>query len=135
MSQVHAIEVASFNDPWSLQGFRDTMANPRNRVEVADDGNGGVLGYSVAWYVAEEAEIANLAVSSAARRCGIGALLLARILEAAGTFGAAAVFLEARESNVAALALYGSQRFVVVGRRKRYYQKPVEDAVIMRCTV
>jgi ribosomal-protein-alanine N-acetyltransferase len=60
---------------------------------------------------------------------------LSRILEAAATSGAAAVFLEARESNVAALALYASQRFVVVGRRKQYYRNPVEDAVIMRCAV
>ena len=135
LHQVHSIEVIAFGDPWSLEGFRDTLENPRARMEVADDGNGGVLGYAVAWYVADEAEIANLAVSPAARRRGIGALLLLRILDAAATFGAGEVFLEVRESNEAALALYAAQGFTVVGRRKQYYRRPAEDALIMRRTL
>jgi ribosomal-protein-alanine N-acetyltransferase len=132
LRQVHAIEVASFADPWALEGFRDTMDNSRARTEVADDGGGRVLGYAVAWFVADEAEIANLAVAPAARGRGIGALLLTRILQAAATFGAAAVYLEVRESNAAARALYAAQGFVVAGRRNQYYRKPVEDALIMR---
>ena len=118
LHQVHSIEVIAFGDPWSLEGFRDTLENPRARMEVAD-----------------EAEIANLAVSPAARRRGIGALLLLRILDAAATFGAGAVFLEVRESNEAALALYAAQGFTVVGRRKQYYRRPAEDALIMRRTL
>jgi len=135
LHQVRAIEVASFTDPWTLEGFREMLENPRTRMEVADDGNGEVLGYAVAWYVADEAEIANLAVLPAARCRGIGALLLAHILESAATFGAASVFLEVRESNIAAQALYAAQGFAVIGRRKQYYRRPDEDALIMRRTL
>ncbi len=135
LDQLRAIEVASFADPWSVEGFRDMMANARARMDVADDGNGAVLGYTAAWYVADQAEIANLAVAPAARRRGIGSLLLARILEAAATLGAKTVFLEVRESNTAAQRLYASRGFEIAGRRREYYRRPVEDALIMRCSV
>ena len=130
--QVHEIEVASFADPWAVEGFRDSLNSPRTRVEVADDGNGRVFGDSVAWYVADEAEIANLAVRPEARGRGIGGRLLRSILDAAAEMGASRVFLEVRESNAAARELYDSEGFTVVGRRKQYYRRPVEDALIMR---
>jgi ribosomal-protein-alanine N-acetyltransferase len=37
-----------------------------------------------------------------------------------------------RESNAAARALYGSRGFAEIGRRVRYYRRPVEDALVMR---
>lgn len=129
---IHAIEMASFGDPWALEGFRDMLDHPRARVIVATDVEGALLGYAVAWYVADEAEIANLAVSPDARRHGIGAVLLDRVLDIAATFGARSVFLEVRESNEPAQKLYASRRFAVAGRRKAYYRKPSEDALVMR---
>jgi ribosomal-protein-alanine N-acetyltransferase len=41
------------------------------------------------------------------------------------------IFLEVRESNTAALALYGSFGFKVSGRRNNYYRNPVENAIVM----
>ena len=41
------------------------------------------------------------------------------------------LFLEVRESNEAAIELYLKKGFEVIGRRKQYYQRPVEDAVLM----
>ena len=46
--------------------------------------------------------------------------------------GAKAVFLEVRESNYAARALYEKWAFVESGRRRRYYQDPNEDAILYR---
>ena len=132
LAAIHAIEVASFGDPWALDGFRDMLDHPRAKVIVASEADGTVIGYAVAWYVADEAEIANVAVAPAARRRGIGAVLLDRILDIAATFGARSVFLEVRESNEAAQKLYESRRFAVAGRRKAYYRKPSEDALVMR---
>ncbi len=132
LTAIHAIEVATFGDPWALEGFRDMLDHPRAKVIVALGADSAVVGYAVAWYVADEAEIANLAVAPAARGRGIGALLLDRLLDIAATFGARSVFLEVRESNVAAQKLYVSRRFEVAGRRKAYYRKPPEDALVMR---
>lgn len=132
LAAIHMIEAGSFGDPWALEGFRDMLDHPRAKVIVATEADGAVIGYAVAWYVADEAEIANLAVAPSARRRGIGALLLDRILDIAATFGARSVFLEVRESNGPAQNLYASRRFEVAGRRKAYYRKPVEDALVMR---
>ena len=132
LARIHAIEQASFADPWALEGFRDTLARARARVEVAVGQDDQVLGYAVAWFVSDESEIANLAVAPEARRRRIGLLLLDRILEAAAAFGAGTVFLEVRQSNLAAQRLYATRGFETAGRRRQYYRKPVEDALIMR---
>lgn len=132
LARIHAIERVSFADPWSLEGFRDTLEHDRARVEVAVGEDDVVLGYAVAWFVSDESEIANLAVAPEVRHRRIGVMLLDGILEAAASFGARTVFLEVRESNVAAQKLYGTRGFEVAGRRRRYYRKPEEDALIMR---
>jgi ribosomal-protein-alanine N-acetyltransferase len=92
-----------------------------------------VVGYVVAWLVADEAEVANLAVAPEWRGRGVGAALLDAALNEARNGGAHVAHLEVRDSNVAARALYGSRGFMPVGRRRRYYQAPVEDAVLLRC--
>jgi ribosomal-protein-alanine N-acetyltransferase len=130
---VAAIERRAFSDPWSPASFRALFGNPLVHFAVAEDAETGrVLGYVVAWFVADEAEIANLAVAGDARRAGVGARLLDHALEGAIGRRCNVVFLEVRESNTAARALYASRRFQVVGRRAGYYRKPVEDALVLR---
>ena len=130
---VVAIEGLSFSDPWSRASFASLLGNPQVRFAVATDAaSRELLGYVVAWFAADEAEIANLAVAPTARGRGIGAALLDVALSEADARGAVAVYLEVRESNVAAKALYASRGFAAVGRRRRYYQRPVEDALVLR---
>ena len=43
--------------------------------------------------------------------------------------------LEVRESNAPAVALYEKRAYRVVGRRKHYYEKPTEDALLMTLTL
>jgi ribosomal-protein-alanine N-acetyltransferase len=133
VDDVAAIERRAFSDPWSAGSFRALFGNPIVDFAVAEDTiTGRILGYVVAWFVVDEAEIANLAVSESARRSGIGARLLDHALDAAGRRNARVVFLEVRESNLAAQSLYASRRFAVAGRRAKYYRKPVEDALVLR---
>lgn len=132
LDAIHAIECASFGDPWAFETFRGLLAHPPARMEVAVGAAGALLGYAVAWFAADEAEIANIAVAPDARRRGVGALLLERILRSAAAFGARTVFLEVRESNEEARKLYEARGFEIAGRRKRYYRQPDEDALIMR---
>jgi ribosomal-protein-alanine N-acetyltransferase len=129
---IHAIEVGSFADPWQVAAFRDLITHGRAHVEVAEDQARAIVGYSVSVHAADEAEIANLAVAAAARRRGIATALLRNLVSDAKRRGAKSIFLEVRESNVAARRLYAAHGFTEVGRRSRYYQKPVEDALLMR---
>jgi glycosyltransferase involved in cell wall biosynthesis/ribosomal protein S18 acetylase RimI-like enzyme len=78
--------------------------------------------------VTDEHEVLWLEVSAAARRCGIATILVSRWL--AATRGD--VYLEVRESNTAARALYASLGFQQVGRRADYYTDPTEPAIVMR---
>ncbi len=129
---IHAIELASFSQPWRREAFRDLILGDTGRVLVADAG-GDVVGYVVLGGAADEAEIANLAVAPTGRRQGTGRLLVAAALAEVGRRGVRQVFLEVRASNVAAQALYREFGFEPVAVRPAYYERPVEDAIVMRC--
>ncbi len=130
---MHAIEQASFSDPWSLRDFRECVAS--DIVFLVAAAPEGVAGYVIAQDAADEGEILNLAVASARLRDGIGRALVEQVLAALAELGARQVFLEVRESNGAARALYASLQFEEVGRRSRYYRRPVEDAIVLRAAI
>jgi len=132
LDAVLAIERASFADPWSRPAFAQSLEGPAVRFDVAVAGD-GLAGYVVAWFVADEGEVANLAVAPAHRRGGVAAALLDGVLADARARGVRSVFLEVRESNAAARALYARFGFREGGRRSAYYRKPVEDALILVC--
>ena len=46
--------------------------------------------------------------------------------------GVRSLYLEVRESNSAARALYAALGFQQVGRRRGYYQHPSEDALLLK---
>src|SRR3954451_15214219 len=84
VDDVAAIERRAFSDPWSANSFRALFGNPLVHFVVAEDrGTSRLVGYMVMWFVVDESEIANLAVSDDARRAGVGARLLDHALEAA----------------------------------------------------
>jgi [ribosomal protein S18]-alanine N-acetyltransferase len=135
---ITAIEARCFSDPWSARSFRDALSHSRIYFACLRDersnGSGAarVLGYVVAWFAGGEGEIANLAVDPDARGQGVGSALLDAALEEARRQSASRVFLEVRSSNLRARQLYESRGFTEVGRRRGYYRRPVEDAVILR---
>jgi ribosomal-protein-alanine N-acetyltransferase len=126
---VHAIEQKVFADPWSTQDFRDCVTFAQFLVAEAD---GQVAGYVVALEAADEGEILNLAVAEGGRRRGLGRALVQAMVASLQDRGVRQVFLEVRDSNAPARALYAAFGFKEVGRRKGYYRRPVEDAIILR---
>jgi ribosomal-protein-alanine N-acetyltransferase len=126
-----SIERISFGDPWTADAFRSMLGQAHVLTTVAEH-EGGIVGYSVAWAVGDEAELANLAVAPAHRGTGVAKQLLDHLLRELDDRGGANLFLEVRDSNAAAQALYRSRGFTATGRRKSYYNKPSEDAVVMR---
>jgi ribosomal-protein-alanine N-acetyltransferase len=135
LGAVAAIERAAFSDPWSERSFRDALSQAAIYFVAARSDDGGVLGYVVAWFVADEGQIANLAVAPVGWGKGIGRALLTAALGEAIARGATDVYLEVRDSNLRARRLYGSCGFKEVGRRRGYYRLPVEDAIVLRRTL
>ena len=129
-----AIEVAAFSDPWSASAFTDVLRMPGARTMVMVDTNDGPVAYCVLLTAADQGEIANLAVTNRARRHGLATQLLTDALTFAIERRIASVFLEVRESNAAARALYRSKDFREIGRRKGYYHRPPEDALVLQWT-
>ena len=127
-----AIEKAAFTDPWSESAFQEALSHPAVFFACARRSDNDVAGYVVAWFAADEGEIANLAVAPSAWGSGVGRALLGAALDVASTRGASAVYLEVRDSNERARRLYRSSGFEEVGRRRRYYRRPVEDAIVLR---
>lgn len=92
----------------------------------------GVVGYLIAREAAGTGEILNLAVAPEIRRGGIARQLLDAGLAALAVRNVEEVFLEVRESNLAAQALYVGAGFRPVGQRSGYYRSPREDALVLR---
>ncbi len=109
-----------------LDGALDFLVAERDRR---------VVGYVVAVRAADEAEILNLCVAPAARRSGTGRALVRAILRRVAALGARAAYLEVRDSNHAARRLYEAEGFAPVGRRRGYYRRPVEDAIVLRSAI
>jgi len=129
--EISAIEARSFTNPWHSQTFRSLISQKRAQVLVAEDGELGVVGYAVVWWVMDQGELANLAVTEGLRGKGIGSALLDRVLDDARDHSVETLFLEVRMSNDPAFRLYLSRGFVQVAVRKDYYRRPREDARVL----
>ena len=141
IERMASIERVSFSDPWSFETLSAAYALRHMRVLVAEEsgrggGQGGaapvLVGYVLALVMADEGEIADVAVAPDARRRGVARALLDQMIVDMIADGVRALYLEVRESNAAARGLYRSLDFDHVGRRRDYYQHPSEDALLLR---
>lgn len=128
--QVCAVEKENFSLPWSEKSFRESMEREDTVFLSALIGE-EVVGYLGCYCICGTGEITNVAVKKEHRRKGIGGLLLEQLYLEGAKHETEEFFLEVRESNEAAIALYARQGFVKEGIRKNFYEKPVEHAVIM----
>lgn len=121
---------------WSDEQYRQLFSeNGPRRAALVIEEVAAIQGFLVARTVGPEWEIENIAVAGMARRRGLGSRLLGELLDLARERGAESVFLEVRESNRAARALYEKWGFVEAGRRTGYYREPGEDAVVYRLSL
>ena len=105
--------------------------NDRRHALVIEE-DGAVGGFIIGSKIGEEWEIENVAVKPDARRRGLGSHLVGEFINLAKIIGAKAIYLEVRESNRAAIALYEKWAFTEEGRRKSYYKDPEEDALVLK---
>ena len=130
--QIAALELAIFSDPWSEDSIRYEAENPLSLWLTAVDAAGIVLGYVGSQTCFEDADVLNLAVASSARRKGLGEALMLELEQRLLPKGVEKITLEVRVSNAPAVALYEKLGYVQVGRRRGYYEKPREDALILQ---
>jgi len=130
--ELSRLEPRCFDDPWSADGFREMLGSEHILGLIAELKSRRIAGYLIARAVETEGEILNIAVAPENRNQGLGAALLEAAQAALRGRGVESIYLEVRASNEKALRLYTGRGFRPIGRRKGYYRKPVEDAMVLR---
>ncbi len=131
LDAVVKIEVASFTDPWSSAFLLEELANDTLRLALVATGPDGVCGYIMAWRIADQLHVLNIATDPAGRRKGIGSTLLKEAALRGWAEGLGEVTLEVRRSNREARRFYIGKGLQEVGIRPGYYGDNGEDALIM----
>ena len=132
--QVEMIEKQIFSIPWSQKSFEDACQSNDN-IYLVCEMNGQIAGYCGLWTVLGEGNITNMAVSGGFRRLGIAETLMKEMEKRGMSKNVVTYFLEGRKSNKAAVNLYKKMGYVQIGVRKNFYEKPVEDALVMSKTI
>ncbi|MDP8225438.1 MAG: ribosomal protein S18-alanine N-acetyltransferase [Candidatus Lernaella stagnicola] len=124
------IDAEAFLTPWHIDSFHDALSRSYALFFAVRNG-GELIGYSLAWLVADELHILKFAIDKSFRSCGLGRELLEATLRRAKAKDASIAWLEVRPSNREALAMYTRAGFKVAYRRRRYYSDTGEDAIIL----
>ncbi|MDD7463172.1 MAG: ribosomal protein S18-alanine N-acetyltransferase [Anaerococcus sp.] len=132
IDQVYFIENQSFFEPWSKETLLKEMQINKFLEHYVYEEDGEILGFYIANYILDEAELYTLAVREEKRGLGIGSKLLAHLEERSRKKSMNKIFLEVSTKNDSAIKLYRKFSFKKVGMRKNYYSKTNEDAYVMR---
>lgn len=129
IAQISKMEQSYFGQPWSESSIA-TYAEKGNTIFVVARRGQEVVGYIAILCILDEGNLVSIAVHEECREMGIATELLDIAYEKAAERGVASIHLEVRESNEAAIALYEKEGFAQIGRRKGFYSKPAEDAIL-----
>jgi ribosomal-protein-alanine N-acetyltransferase len=129
LTTVAALERRCHAFPWSLRLFREELANPLSVVDLLWRDT-VLTGYLCSWQVCDELHILNVVIAPELRRRGLAGTLLRHVLQRARRAGCARTFLEVRDGNAGAIALYRAFGFRPTGRRRGYYADG-EDALLL----
>ena len=122
------IDRSTFSIPFSEEGYRREADDPKAVTLVAER-DGVIIGYANLWNISGDVTLNNIAVKESERSNGAGTRLMEEILSRFAD--CEFLTLEVRRSNEGAIRFYRRFGFVQVGLRKNFYDKPVEDAVLM----
>lgn len=131
LPDLERIENERFSNPWSREYFAAELSNRFSHFFVAvEPGQDAVAGFLLFWKLDRELELHKIAVAGARQRRGHATRLLDYFLRSGRAWGCQRAVLEVRAANTPAIRLYEKFAFRQVGRRRDYYDKPVEDALI-----
>ena len=131
---VMAIDAQVYPRPWSRRVYLTEMARPETRFHVVALDEATVVGHGALLFAGPDAHVTTVAVDPARQRAGIARTIMVGLAAEAIGRGSAAMTLEVRSSNRAALALYREFGFVPAGLRRGYYPddgEGSEDAIVM----
>lgn len=135
LDDILPIEQACHSHPTSKANLATCFsARYHNFKLVIDD---KVVGFYIAELVLDELTLHDICIAPECQGRGFGKQLLLHFIDLANQLNAIQLWLEVRESNVAAISLYEAHGFVETGKRRGYYpaKNGREDALLMGCTL
>ncbi|MBE7045986.1 MAG: ribosomal-protein-alanine N-acetyltransferase [Ruminococcaceae bacterium] len=129
--QIFEIEKECFSSRWSEKLISDEISNKNSRSFVCKT-EGNAVGYIFFKYIFDEGEILRVCVNPRFRKNGIASHLMKMVMDFALLNGVEKIFLEVRESNDSAIALYSKFGFEQYSKRSNYYTDNGEDAILMQ---
>lgn len=130
LEAISQLERLCFSSPWSIQALSEELSNPNSLYLVAMDER-NAAGYGGMRFAADEFYVDNIAVFPEYRRQGIGREITSALIHEVRRRKGLFLSLEVRPSNLPAIELYLQLGFRPEGRRKNFYVKPAEDALIL----
>ena len=130
IEEILLIENELFTSPWSMAMFVHEILNHKAFV-LTETSENLIVGYTCGWKVLDEYQITNVGIAKAYQRRGLAEYLLIKVIKLMLEEFCFNYFLEVRESNISAIQLYRKLGFIEIGRRKNYYNNPIENALIM----
>lgn len=127
---VAELEALCFSQPWSRKSL-ELLTKEGIGVGMTCSKDGRICAYGGMMVAVDEGQITNIATHPDYRRQGYGRAVVEALIKYARMNGLDSVSLEVRESNKAAIELYTSLGFKVEGKRKDFYTRPTESALIM----
>ena len=124
------LERLCFADPWSEKSL-ELLTNEGIGVGMVCRKDGIVCAYGGMLVAVDEGQITNIATHPDFRRMGYGRAVVEALIKYAKNNRLESISLEVRESNKAAISLYTELGFKVEGKRKDFYTKPTEAALVM----
>ncbi len=135
VASVLAIEREVFPEPWSRGMFLSELFDSSVSFPYVMRVHEALVGYVIFWLVCDECHLINVAIHPAWQRRGLGKEMIAFLLRTSLAYHVQTVILEVRKSNTGARAFYEKIGFRQIGVRPCYYSRPVEDALVLRCSV
>lgn len=129
LREVAELEALCFADPWSEKALELLLSEGAYGAVCLQEGH--VVAYGGVLWAPYEGQITNIATHPDFRRCGMGAAVLEHLIGEAKLRGCEQLSLEARVSNLPAIALYEHYGFLKMGVRRGFYKHPTEDAYVM----
>lgn len=129
LAAVEAIARACFSEAFSAS---EELGRPWARLWSARfAADAEPAGFLVAWHVADELHVLNVATLPVMRRRGVARALMDEALAYAAAHHVRILILEVRRSNRPAIKLYRGLGFTALGVRPGYYSDNGEDAIEM----
>lgn len=121
LGAVTAIEKATFPNPWPYEALAFELKQNPFCAAFVTQVETEVVAYAFLWVMYDRAHLINIAVADTWRGKGLGEALLRHCIHYARGNGAEVLYLEVREDNDAAVALYQKYGFIVRGTQANYY--------------